>query len=42
MSDGQIIDIHLYDAEKESWYEHELEGFTLDEAKAVIEQRRVG
>jgi Fe-S-cluster containining protein len=42
MSDGEIKDIHTYDPAKESWYEHELEGCTLDEAIALIEQRRVG
>ena len=41
MSDGEIKDIHIYDPAKESWYEHELEGFTLDEAKAIIEHRKV-
>lgn len=41
MSDGEVKDIHTYDPAKESWYEHELEGFMWDEAKAIIEQRRV-
>lgn len=37
MSDGEVKAIHTYDPAKESWYEHELEGLTWDEAKAVIE-----
>ena len=40
MSDGEVKDIHTYDPAMESWYEHELEGYTWDEAKALIEQRR--
>ncbi len=42
MNDGEVKDIHTYDPAKESWYEHELEGFTWDEAKAIIEQRKRG
>jgi len=42
MSNGEVKDIHTYDPAKESWYEHELEGFTWDEARALIQQRRAG
>lgn len=41
MSDGKVKDIHTYDSAEESWYEHELEGLTWNEANALIEQRRV-
>lgn len=42
LSDGEIKNIHAYDPAKESWYEHELEGLTWEEAKAAIEQRKAG
>jgi hypothetical protein len=42
MSDGEVKDINTYDPARESWFEHELEGCTWDEAKALIEQRRAG
>ncbi len=42
VSDGEVKDIHMYDPAKESWYEHELEGSTLDEAMTTIAQRRAG
>jgi hypothetical protein len=42
MSDGEVRDIHTYNPAEESWYEHELEGVTWDEANALIEQRRAG
>ncbi len=42
MSDGEVKDIHTYNPAQESWYEHELEGLTWDEANALIEQRRAG
>ena len=41
MSDGEIREIHEFDPAKESWYEHELEGLTLDAALGRIEERRV-
>jgi uncharacterized protein len=40
MSDGEVKEIHTFDPAKESWYEHELEGMTLDAALATIEERR--
>jgi uncharacterized protein len=42
LNDGEERDIHLYDPAKENWYEHELEGLSLDKAMEKIEQRRVG
>jgi Fe-S-cluster containining protein len=41
MSDGEVNEIHTFDPAKESWYEHELEGITLDAALKRIEERRV-
>lgn len=40
MSDGEIKEIHTYDPAQESWYEHELEGLTLDAALERIEQAK--
>jgi Fe-S-cluster containining protein len=40
MSDGEIQEIHTFDAAQESWYEHELEGITLEAALKRIEERR--
>lgn len=40
LNDGEERDIHSYDPAKEDWYEHELEGLTLDKAMEKIEQRR--
>lgn len=42
LNDGEEREIHLYNPETENWYEHELEGLTLDKAMEKIEQRRVG
>lgn len=39
MTDGQVLEIHAYDPRKESWYEHELEGLTLEDARKKIKQR---
>jgi uncharacterized protein len=39
-SDGDVKEIHTFDAAKESWYEHELEGVTLEAARKMIEERR--
>ncbi len=41
MSDGDVKEIHEFDAARESWYEHELEGMTLDAALEAIAKRRV-
>lgn len=41
MTDDEIMQIHTFDPAVESWYEHELEGLTLDEARKRIEQARV-
>jgi hypothetical protein len=40
MSDGDVKEIHTFDPAKESWYEHELEGMTLEAALKEIEERR--
>ena len=40
MSDGGVKEIHVFDPVNESWYEHELEGMTLDAALQRIEERR--
>ena len=40
MSDGEVEVIHTFDPAKESWYEHELEGMTLNAALEKIEERR--
>ena len=40
MSDGDVKEIHTFDPAKESWYEHELEGITLEAALEKIEERR--
>ncbi len=40
MSDGEIKEIHKFDPAKESWYEHELEGLSLNAALAMIEGRK--
>ncbi len=42
LSDGGETQLHTYDPAKESWYEHELEGLTLEQALVKIEQARVG
>lgn len=42
LSDGEEKDIHTYDPAEESWYEHELEGLTLEKAREKIEQARAG
>ncbi|MEO7674891.1 MAG: YkgJ family cysteine cluster protein [Pyrinomonadaceae bacterium] len=41
LSDGATMEIHSYNPENEGWYEHELEGLTLDKAIEKIEQARV-
>mgnify|MGYP001243317471 CR=1 FL=1 len=41
LNNGEAREIHSYDPEKENWYEHELEGLTLDKALEKIEQARV-
>ena len=41
MSDGEIKELHEFDPTRESWYEHELEGMSLDAALERIEERRV-
>jgi uncharacterized protein len=40
LSDGEIKEIHEFDPAQESWYEHELEGLTLEAALEKIEERR--
>lgn len=40
MSDDEIKEIHTFDPARENWYEHELEGITLDAALERIEQRK--
>jgi len=42
MYDETIEELHSFDPDEESWFENELEGMTLDEARAVIEQRKAG
>lgn len=42
LNDGEAREIHSYDPAKEDWYEHELEGLTLDKALEKIGQKRVG
>ncbi|HLA95159.1 MAG TPA: YkgJ family cysteine cluster protein [Pyrinomonadaceae bacterium] len=42
MRDRTAIDLHRYDPKEEQWFEHELEGCTLEEAAAIIEQRKAG
>jgi uncharacterized protein len=39
-SDGEVKEIHEFDPAVESWYEHELEGLTLDAALGKIQERR--
>ncbi len=41
LNDGETREMHSYDPAKEDWYEHELEGFTLENALERIEQKRV-
>lgn len=41
LSNGGDREIHKYDPAKESWYEHELEGLTLEQAMEKIEQQRL-
>lgn len=41
MSDGEVREIHEFDPLSESWYEHELEGLTLDAALVRIRDRRI-
>lgn len=42
LSNGEREKIHSFQAGKEHWYEHELEGLTLERALNLIEQRRAG
>lgn len=42
LNNGEERDIHSYNPANENWYEHELEGLTLDKAMEKIEQRRAG
>jgi uncharacterized protein len=40
MDDETIRVLHTYDTSTAEWFEHELEGCTLDEAKELIEKRK--
>lgn len=40
MSDGEVSEIHEFDPAQESWYEHELEGMSLEAALEKIKARR--
>ncbi|MGD9629502.1 MAG: YkgJ family cysteine cluster protein [Pyrinomonadaceae bacterium] len=42
MYDETIEELHSFDPAEEAWFENELEGMTLDEARAIIEQRKAG
>lgn len=42
LSDGGEKQLLTFDPAKESWYEHELEGLTIEQALVKIEQARVG
>ncbi len=42
MNEEVTVDLHAFDPREESWFEHELAGFTIDEAKAIIGQRAAG
>lgn len=40
MTDGEVKEIHTFNPAEESWYEHELEGLTMESALEAIEKRR--